>query len=71
MAEPENAIFVIINKSINEKVKVLQHIIYMDESGKDGKFYGDFYGGALIRSTDLLQIIEELSFLKQSLKITP
>ena len=69
MVEPENVIFVIINKSTKEKVKVLQHIIYMDESGKEGKFYGNFYGGALIRSTDLLQTIEKLSFLKQSLNL--
>ena len=42
MAKPENVIFVIINKSTKEKVKVLQHIIYMDESDKEGKFYGNF-----------------------------
>ena len=59
----------IILKSTEEKVNVLQHIIYMDESGKEGKFYGNFYGGALIRSTDLLQTIEELSHVKQSLNL--
>jgi len=47
----------------------MQHIIYMDESGKEGKFYGNFYGGALIRSTDLLQTTEEISLLKQSLNL--
>ena len=41
----------------------------MDESGKEGKFYGNFYGGALIRSTDLLQTTEELSRVKQSLNL--
>lgn len=54
---------------IDGKVKILQYVIYMDESAKEGKFYGNFYGGALIRSTDLLPITEELSALKQSLNL--
>lgn len=41
----------------------------MDESGKEGKYYGNFYGGALIRSTDLLPTVEELSLMKQSLNL--
>ena len=50
-------------------MKILQYVIYMDESAKEGDFYGNFYGGALVRSTDLLLITEELSVLKQSLNL--
>lgn len=31
----------------------MEYIIYCDESDRKGKFYGNFYGGALVRSSDL------------------
>jgi len=31
-----------------------EYIIYADESEKKGRYYSNFYGGALVRSTDLV-----------------
>lgn len=30
-----------------------EYLIYCDESAKTGKYFSNFYGGALIRSTDI------------------
>jgi Protein of unknown function (DUF3800) len=35
-------------------------VIYTDESDKEGKYFSNFYGGALVRSTDLAQVIQRL-----------
>jgi hypothetical protein len=48
---------------------VLQYIIYMDESNDEGPFYGNFYGGALVRSQDFMRINEILEAKKQELNI--
>lgn len=42
---------------------ILQYIIYMDESGKDGRYFGNFYGGALVRSTDFERVVKTISQL--------
>lgn len=43
-----------------------EYIIYADESDSDGKYYSDFYGGALTRSADLQHCIATLEGCKQA-----
>ncbi|MGD6804469.1 MULTISPECIES: hypothetical protein [Rossellomorea] len=47
----------------------MQYIIYCDESEKTGKFYGNFYGGALVRSTDFHIVKNTLEDKKVSLNL--
>jgi hypothetical protein len=47
----------------------VQFIIYTDESEKSGKYYGNFFGGVLIRSTDFDNINIELNKKKEELNI--
>lgn len=37
-----------------------EYVVYTDESSKHGRYYGTFYGGALIRSDDLEYVREHL-----------
>ncbi|HUC92719.1 MAG TPA: DUF3800 domain-containing protein [Paenibacillus sp.] len=48
----------------------MQYIIYMDESNDEGPYYGNFYGGALVRSQDYMRIVDILEAKKQELNIT-
>jgi len=41
-----------------------EFVIYTDESVKDGKFFSNFYGGALVRSGDLAEVLEKLADIK-------
>lgn len=41
-----------------------EFVIYTDESVKDGEFFSNFYGGALVRSTDLADVIDTLANIK-------
>ncbi len=45
----------------------MEYIIYCDESVSKGKFYSDFYGGALVRSQDFIPINEALKAKKDEL----
>lgn len=45
----------------------MEYIIYCDESISRGRYFSDFYGGALVRSTDFQQIEEILNHKKQEL----
>ncbi|WP_160044721.1 DUF3800 domain-containing protein [Paenibacillus sp. USDA918EY] len=47
----------------------MQYIIYTDESEKYGKYYGNFYGGALIRSADFDAINSALNTKREALNI--
>jgi hypothetical protein len=38
----------------------MEYIIYCDESDKKGPYFGNFYGGALVNSTDLEYVINTL-----------
>ncbi|MGC8553365.1 MAG: hypothetical protein ACP5O7_10935, partial [Phycisphaerae bacterium] len=40
-------------------------VIYTEESDKDGAYYSNFYGGVLVRSTDLMEVIELLTAAKR------
>jgi hypothetical protein len=44
-------------------------IIWCDESDSDGKFYSNFYGGALVRTKDHLSIIDSLENKKIELNL--
>ena len=44
-------------------------IIYCDESSKDGEFYSNFYGGALVKSTDQQIVIDGLNEIKEALHL--
>jgi len=46
-----------------------EYILYADESISNGKYYSNFYGGALIRSDHLRLCQEELFKIKKKLKI--
>ncbi len=47
----------------------LEYIIYADESIEQGDYFSNFYGGALVRSTDLLRVQDELLRLKATLNL--
>lgn len=46
-----------------------EFVVYTDESDKDGKYFSNFYGGALVRSTDLREVIERLEASKRRLNL--
>lgn len=46
-----------------------EYIIYADESIEKGKYFSSFYGGALVRSTDLRLVEERLQQTKQQLHL--
>ncbi|MDK7438066.1 DUF3800 domain-containing protein [Bacillus paranthracis] len=45
----------------------MQYIIYCDESEKNGKFFGNFYGGALVRSIHFHEVKDALAAKKVEL----
>jgi chaperonin cofactor prefoldin len=47
----------------------VEYIIYCDESIRNGKYFSDFSGGALVRSTDYLEVLKELKDKKESLNL--
>lgn len=47
----------------------MQYIIYCDESVKNGAFYGNFYGGALVRSIHFGEIKNALEQKKEDLNL--
>lgn len=47
----------------------MDYIIYLDESVKEGRYFGNFYGGALVKSQDINSINEHLNQVKQSLNL--
>lgn len=46
-----------------------EYVIYTDESDKDGKYFSNFYGGVLVRSTDLAEAISRLEARKRGLNL--
>ena len=46
-----------------------EFVIYTDESVKDGKFFSNFYGGALIRSSDLSDVLVALARIKADIAV--
>ena len=51
----------------SQKTPPRELVIYTDESDKDGKYFSNFYGGVLVRSTDLAPAIEQLERAKARL----
>lgn len=51
------------------KTSPREFVIYTDESDKDGRYFSNFYGGVLVRSTDLRETIERLEACKQRLNL--
>lgn len=47
----------------------MEYVLYCDESDKEGRYFENFYGGALVRSEDLNRIVEKLKQLKVSLNL--
>ena len=45
------------------------HILYCDESADKGEKYGDFFGGCMVRSTDIHRITQALEEKKQALNL--
>ncbi len=43
----------------------MELVIYTDESDKDGAYFSNFYGGALVRSRDLATVVSMLESCKQ------
>lgn len=46
-----------------------EYVIYCDESDDKGQFFSSFYGGVLVRSRDLLNVIEILEEQKTTLNL--
>lgn len=42
-----------------------EYVIYTDESDKDGRYFSNFYGGVLVRSTDLDDVVKRLEKCKR------
>ena len=47
----------------------MEYIIYCDESITKGQYFSDFYGGALVRSSDFNQVKQILDSKKQELNL--
>ncbi|MDO8908459.1 MAG: DUF3800 domain-containing protein [Pseudohongiella sp.] len=47
----------------------MEYVIYCDESDSSGQYYGNFYGGLLVRSSDLISTIEALESKKTELNL--
>lgn len=47
----------------------MEYLLYCDESVNKGKFFSDFYGGALVRSTDFIEINKTLKETKKELNL--
>lgn len=47
----------------------MEYIIYCDESVKNGKYFSDFYGGALVRSIDYINLVKSLNEKKLALNL--
>ena len=47
----------------------MEYVIYTDESDKKGDFFSDFYGGVLVRSSDLDSVIRRLEETKEVLNL--
>jgi hypothetical protein len=47
----------------------LEYVIYTDESDRAGRYYSNFYGGVLVRSTALREVIDRLEGCKQRLNL--
>lgn len=47
----------------------MEYVLYCDESDSSGRYYSNFYGGLLIRSSDLNSVIATLSALKSELNL--
>ena len=43
--------------------------IYADESVSNGKYYSNFYGGALVKTTDIPEIEKALNDKKEELNL--
>src|SRR5699024_8376273 len=48
----------------------MEYILYVDESDKEGPLFSNFYGGILVRSTDLMKVKEILEKKKETVEIT-
>ena len=46
-----------------------EYIIYCDESAKKGKFFGNFYGGAIVSGKDIDNLNKILNSEKQELNL--
>lgn len=42
-----------------------EYIIYADESISNGKYYSNFYGGLLVRSSDFENVVQILESVKE------
>lgn len=47
-----------------------EYIIWCDESIKKGEFYSNFYGGVLVRSSDLEEVLNRLTAVTKEIAIT-
>lgn len=42
----------------------MEYVIYTDESDREGSYFSNFYGGVLVRSTHLADVIQRLEDCK-------
>lgn len=50
-------------------MKEITYRIYADESVSNGKYYSNFYGGALVKTTDIPEIEKALNRKKEELNL--
>jgi len=58
-----------MNRPARPQPSPREFVIYTDESDKNGQYYSNFYGGVLVRSTDLNEVIATLDNCKQQLNL--
>jgi hypothetical protein len=51
------------------RIVALEYIIYCDESEETGRYFSNFYGGALVRSTDFERVKLRLEKRKETLNL--
>jgi hypothetical protein len=52
-----------------QPLKLVEYLIYCDESIAKGKYFSNFYGGALVHSQDLEEIEEALQSCRDRLRL--
>lgn len=59
----------VISTAIGRQKMSLEYIIYCDESEEKGRYFSNFYGGALVRSTDISDVTAAISKRKNELHL--
>ncbi len=53
--------------TVRKRMRAREYVIWCDESDKEGKHYCNFYGGVLVRSTDLKEVQQSIGKICRTL----